>query len=134
MRMLVVDDERNVVEFFKQAAQTSGYTVDVALSAEEALTHVIRGTYDLVTLDIQMPGASGLEILSLLRNLCPHAIIAIVSGHVPDALPSNVSEYADVVINKPVDLETLRRLMDAAARVCDTMEEVRLLGNMPVPV
>ena len=108
--------------------------MDVALSAEEALTRVIRETYDLVTLDIKMPGASGLEILSLLRNLCPHAIIAIVSGHIPDELPSGTVECADVVIGKPVDLDTFRRLMDAAARICATMEEVRLLGSMRVAV
>ena len=135
MRILIVDDDAGVVEFFKRAAMAKGYAdVDVALSGEEALTQVIRGIYDLITLDIKMPGASGLEILSLLRNLCPHAVIAIVSGHIPEDISPDVSGCTDVIVDKPVDLETLYRLMDSAARICEALEDARLLGCAPVLV
>ncbi len=135
MKILIVDDEPAVVEFFSQVAKAEGHEdLDTASSGEEALAQVVRADYDLITLDINMPGASGLEILSLLRNLCPHAIIAIVSGHVPDEVSSEVAGCVDVMIDKPASLETFTSLLDGAARICATMEEIHLLGRVPLTV
>ena len=134
MRILIVDDEVGVVEFFRQAANSVGHSdIDVALTGEEAMTQAIRGTYDLITLDIKMPGASGLEILSLLRNLCPHAVIAIVSGHIPEDLSPDVSGCADVAIGKPAGLDSILCLMSAASAICRALDDVRKLGNLPSP-
>ena len=135
MRILIIDDEPDVVDFIKQVANAKGYTdIDVALSGEEALTQVIKGDYDLITLDIRMPGASGLEILSLLRNMCPHAIIAIVSGHFPEDISAETAGCADVMMRKPVALEKLHRLLDGAARISETMEDIRLLGDVSLTI
>ncbi len=135
MKTLIVDDDSKIVAYFKEAASIKGYTdIDVAFSAEDALTQVVRETYDLITLDILMPGASGLEILSLLRNLCPHAIIAIISGHIPDDISPEATGCADVILDKPVDMETFHRLLESADTICGAMEQVRLLGNVSIPV
>ena len=72
MNILIIDDEKNVSDFFLQVALARGYTdLDTVASAEEALTHIIRRNYDLITLDIQMPGASGLEIIAMCAP-CAH--------------------------------------------------------------
>ena len=135
MKILIVDDDSEVVAFFSQVADIKGYTdIDVAFSAEDALTQVIRETYDLITLDILMPGASGLEILTLLRNLCPHAVIAIISGHIPEEISPEATGCTDVILDKPVDMETFHRLLESASRVSEAMEQVRLLGNVSVSV
>jgi CheY-like chemotaxis protein len=135
MKILIVDDDPEVVTFFTQVLRARGYhDAAVAGSGEEALTHVIRQSYDLITLDIQMPGASGLEILSLLRNLCPHAVIAVISGHIPEETTEHLATCADVLIDKPIALESFYRLLDGAARIGEVMEEIRLLGRVPVSV
>lgn len=133
MRMLIVDDDPTVVDFFCQAAALIGGTeVDTAYSGEEALGLVVRNTYDLITLDIRMPGASGLEIIAPLRNMCPHAIIAVISGHIPDSSSLELAGCADVVIPKPIDLKTFKHLLNGARKIYDIMQEIRTLGQGPV--
>ncbi len=130
MRILIVDDDEKVLDFFSQAAQAEGYTeLDMASSGEEALGRVIQNTYDLITLDIRMPGASGLEILSPLRNMCPHAVVAVISGHIAEESSLDLAGCADLVLHKPVDLETFNRLLDGASRISETMDEIRQLGD-----
>lgn len=129
MKILIVDDEPDIATFFEQLAQARGFEdVDKVGSGEEALTQVVRRSYDLITLDIQMPGASGLEILSLLRNMCPHAIIAIISAHIPGDLADNVAGCADTIIEKPVPLEAFNTLIDNVHRVSQSMAEIRQIG------
>ena len=130
MKILIVDDDPAIVGFFKQAAQLKGIEdIDVAFSATEALTRVIRQTYCLITLDINMPGVTGLEILPLMRNLCSHAIIVIISGHIPDDLSPEVSAAVDAVLSKPVNMGTFHDLLDEAGKVCEAMEQVRAMGQ-----
>ena len=130
MRVLIVDDEEGVVAFLSQAARARGAAdIDTAFSGEEALGLIIQKSYDLITLDIRMPGLSGLEILSPLRNMCPHAIIAIISGHIPEDLSEDLAGCADLVIHKPVKLKTLNGILDGAFRISQTMEAIQELGD-----
>ena len=130
MRMLIVDDDSTVVDFFSQAAQSRGYVeIGTAFSGEEALGKVVQDAYDLITLDIRMPGASGLEILSPVRSLCPHAVIAVISGYLDHEPVQDLAGCADVVLQKPVDLATLNCLLDGAASIARTMAEISGLGT-----
>lgn len=130
MRMLIVDDDSSVVDFFSQAAKARGYAeVATAFSGEEALGKVVQYTYDIITLDIRMPGASGLEILSPVRSMCPHAVIAVISGYLDHEPVQDLAGCADVVLQKPVELTTLNCLLDGAASIAHTMAEIQALGN-----
>ena len=104
--------------------------MDTAGSGEEALGKVIQGTYDLITLDIRMAVASGLEILSPLRNICPHAVIAVISWHIAEQPSMDFVSYAVVVLRKPVDLGKFTKLLAGAERIHTTMEEIRDLGEV----
>jgi CheY-like chemotaxis protein len=135
MKALIVDDDPDVVNFLTQVAAAFGdVEVESANSAEEALTMVIRSNYDLITLDIVMPGASGLEILSMVRDLCPHAVVAIVSAHVPEEISDELAGCADVILTKPVPLETIHRVLAGAARVSEAVQDIRILGDLPTSV
>ena len=132
MKILIIDDEQSVTDFFLNLAQIRGYgDIDTAASGEEALTQVIRKSYDLITLDIRMPGVSGLEIIAMLRNMCPHAIIAIVSGYIPDEVSDEVAGCVDVMIPKPISLDTFHQLLDGAEQILATMEKIKALGTVP---
>jgi len=105
--------------------------LDTAGSGKEALTRVLRKTYDLITLDIHMPGASGLEVIAMLRNMNPHAIIALVSGYLPDDLSLEVTNCADLLLPEPVSVATFNHLLDGNARIHQIMRQIRQLGTAP---
>jgi DNA-binding response OmpR family regulator len=65
-RLLVVDDEKNLLLLYKSELQADGYAVDTADRGEDALRRLEEKEYDLVVLDIRMPGLDGIELLSRL--------------------------------------------------------------------
>jgi len=132
VKILLIDDEKAITEFFSTLARGRGYSaIDTVGSAEEALTRVLRQTYELITLDIQMPGVSGLEIIAMLRNMNPHAVIAIISGYIPEEISSEVAGCVDVMISKPVSVSTFNHLLDGASQICQTLDQIRTLGRTP---
>ena len=62
-RILIVDDEPNVRLVFRTALETSGYSITTAADGEQALKWLANETVDLVLLDLQMPGLSGMDVL-----------------------------------------------------------------------
>ena len=122
MRILIVDDDTALVDFFCQVLETRGITdPDTASSGEEAMGQVVNDQYDLITLDIRMPGANGLDILSMVRNMCPHAVIAVISGNFPEDIAEQTAVCADAMIGKPV------KLVDAAEQISGALSEVHEL-------
>ena len=80
-RILIVDDERNVRATLKSVLEDEGYAVEDVSSGEEALSAVKRGTFDLVLLDIWLPGMDGLEVLEQIGNDGTDAVVVMISGH-----------------------------------------------------
>jgi DNA-binding response OmpR family regulator len=68
MRILVVEDERKVAGALKSGLEVEGYDVALAESGEEGFLLASEQTFDLVVLDVMLPGRSGLEILATLRK------------------------------------------------------------------
>ena len=131
MRVLIVDDSLEVADFLSESAKLfNAEQVDKASSGEEALAFATRTTYDLITLDIRMPGVTGLDILSVIRSLCPHAVIAIVSGYLADAAGSHsVENYADLLVSKPVSLAKFKQLMELTDQLIKVRRQIRELGE-----
>ena len=116
-KILVIDDESAIVTYLTTLLEDEGYETCSAGDIQEGLAMVRERRPDLITLDIRMPGASGLEILSMLRNMSPHAVIALVSGYFTDPMPGVAAGCADVLISKPVSLDTLSGLLDGADQI-----------------
>lgn len=71
MRILVVDDEVELAEAVARGLRRDGYAVDLAFDGEEALSKADLTPYDLVCLDLTMPGMDGLEVCRRLRDTPP---------------------------------------------------------------
>ncbi len=68
LRILVVEDQKKVAQALKEGLEAEHYEVDIALTGEDGFYQVNSQTYDLVLLDLMLPGRSGIEILSTMRE------------------------------------------------------------------
>lgn len=68
IKILVVDDEPSITEFVSYNLKKEGYTVDVAQDGTTALDLALRNSYDLVVLDVMLPGMDGYEICRRIRS------------------------------------------------------------------
>ena len=93
IRVLVVDDQRTFAEALAAALRLEeDLSVRVAGSAEEAVQMVGVDRSDVVLLDVQMPGTSGIEIIRNLREAQPDVTVVMLSGHEDDLLRASAME------------------------------------------
>jgi heavy metal response regulator len=68
MRILVIEDEKKVARFIQQGLEEEHYSVDVSHDGTEGLTMAETGSYDILIIDVMLPGKNGIEITSELRS------------------------------------------------------------------
>ena len=68
MRILLVEDEKGVANFIKKGLEEEYYSIDHAKDAEEGLLFVEANTYDMIILDVMMPGMNGFDLCRKLRQ------------------------------------------------------------------
>ncbi len=68
MRLLVVEDDPSMNASLRQGLSEAGYAVDAVLSGRDGLDYALASDYDLLILDIMLPGMDGLELLARLRD------------------------------------------------------------------
>ena len=126
--LLVIDDDETVRETLVEFFTGEGATVAAAGTAAAARAMTSQLLPDVVIMDLRLPDASGMELLAELRAADPDAAVIMLTGHadVRVAVGAMRSGARDV-LEKPVDLATLR---DAVARALETLQlqrEVALL-------
>ncbi|MHB8995348.1 MAG: PAS domain S-box protein [Armatimonadota bacterium] len=120
--ILVVDDEEDVVRGASQALSSFGYEVTAATSGMAALNLVSEQPhdYDLVIMDLVMPGLSGQQTLAKLREINSHLKVLIASGYMPqmekDSLTTGASGYLDKPFTVDRLLESVRGILDQPPR------------------
>lgn len=121
-RILVVDDDRELRETISEILVDAGFVVAAAGSGEEALAVLREQTFDLVLLDMIMPGLGGQEILPLLKRQAPRArVIMITAFATVDNAVAAMRRGADDYLTKPFKVD---ELLTAVRR---SLEEARLL-------
>ena len=103
-RILVVDDEMDLCDILRFNLMTQGYQADVAYSAEEAMNKLKDERFDLLLLDVMMPGMSGFELAASLRNDEATAHIPIIFLTAKDTEDDTLEGFglgADDYVTKP---------------------------------
>ncbi|MHC5064468.1 MAG: sigma-54-dependent transcriptional regulator [Planctomycetota bacterium] len=80
-RILVIDDEDGIREGLRTLLQSEGVSVETAKSAEDGIHRVKQKNFDVIILDINLPGADGLSILSSLRTNSTPADVVVLTGY-----------------------------------------------------
>jgi DNA-binding response OmpR family regulator len=108
MRILVIDDEPRILGFLARGLTAEGYSVDVADNGVDALRAARRNGYDLVLLDLLLPGVDGLSVLQALAHVHPDVPVVIVSAR--SDLPTKLRGFglgAADYLSKPFSLDEL---------------------------
>jgi two-component system, OmpR family, response regulator len=124
-RVLLVDDEQRIVDFVRRGLEAEGLQVDPASDGDEGLHLALSRAYDLVILDLVMPGMDGLTMLRRLIQAKPSQPVLVLSAR--DDTASKVASLeggAEDYISKPFSLEELlarvRARLRSAARIHPT--------------
>ena len=113
-RILVIDDEDAIRKSFELALEDSGYQVDTASSGMEGIEMLKSQNYDLVFLDLKMPGMNCVETLREIRKLnkdIPVYIVTAFYGEFFEELKHMAEQGVEFeVLNKPVDGDMILKL------------------------
>ena len=112
-RVLLVDDEESFVEILGKRLRARGLRVDTSNSGEEALEKVKTREFDVIVLDLAMPGMDGIETLKRLRQFDPDLQIILLTGHGTiekgvEATKLGAMEFLQKPANLPDLLEHIR--------------------------
>jgi len=127
-RILIVDDEPNIVSSFVSLLTDHGFETSAAVSAEEAERKCAGADFDLILLDLQLPGQSGLEFLQGLKDNPAAPKVLVISGQadIPAALQAVRSGAVDF-LEKPVPPEKLIASVNAALALATAEKQRNLL-------
>ncbi len=106
--ILIVEDEPRIASFVEKGLKANGYMVDIVEDANLAIEVALTGNYDLVLLDLGLPGRDGLEVLEELRGQGFQAPILIVTAR--DDIQDKVTGFeggANDYLTKPFRFEEL---------------------------
>ena len=133
MRILVIDDEPRILGFLARGLAAEGYSVDVADNGAEAVRAARRQRYDLVLLDLLLPGIDGLSVLKALGHLDPTLPIVIVSAR--SDLPTKLRGFglgAADYVSKPFSLDELLARIRVQLRKSRRVDEGHVIQAGPV--
>ena len=80
MRLLIVEDEKELCDTIAKSLYDVGYEVDTSYNGSEALEYVLTEEYDLIVLDLNLPGIDGMDILRELRRENEETKVLILSA------------------------------------------------------
>lgn len=117
MKILVVEDDRTVGQYVKRGLEESQYIADWAIDGANALEMLQATAYDLVVLDLRLPGLTGLEVLRTVRDrgqAMPILVLTAQDGveYKVDALRAGADDY----VTKPFAFEELLARIEALSR------------------
>ena len=116
-RVLLVDDEEEFVSALSERLGLRGIEVDTALNGEEALATMVDKEFELVILDVMMPGLGGLDVLKQIKSTHPKTEVILLTGHgaTREGIEGMRLGAFDYLI-KPVDIEEMLEKMKQAVK------------------
>ena len=111
-RILIVDDERDLVDAYVRLLQRSGHRCVGAFDAGEAIQLIDQELPDLLITDLSLPDTSGFEIIRHTRKKSKNTPIIAMSGHnTPELNREALAAGADIHLLKPVSIVELQRVI-----------------------
>jgi CheY-like chemotaxis protein len=131
-RILVVDDDRTTLRMLRHQLEAAGHQVETARDGAAGLARLARSRFDLVLLDVWMPGMDGLEVLSRLRGAPSRPrVIVMTADDAPQTLLRAVRENAFGYVTKPVEPAELNRVVTSALATKPEVRPIEVVSAKP---
>ncbi|MBI5866877.1 MAG: response regulator [candidate division Zixibacteria bacterium] len=108
-RILIVDDEPRMTASLRALLSEEGHQTEGALSGEEAITRMQKTAYDVLVVDVRMPGVDGMDVLRAARAQNPDRPVIMMTAYASlESAVSAINEGAYDYLVKPIDLTEMR--------------------------
>jgi len=107
-KLLIVDDSPTTLQVLQVYLMGQDFAFKVAHNAQDAIAQFKRWNADLVITDVNMPGATGIELCTKLKALAGVPVIVVTAKLTPDTRAAALEAGADGVLQKPLDADKLR--------------------------
>jgi two-component system, OmpR family, copper resistance phosphate regulon response regulator CusR len=124
MRILVIEDEARILSFLSRGLEAEGYTVEGAADGRDGLERAVEGRWDMVLLDLMLPGLDGLDVLEVLHRKRPELPVVILSARTE--LHTKLRGFnlgANDYVAKPFALEELLARVRVQLRRTRTLDD-----------
>jgi CheY-like chemotaxis protein len=120
---LIVEDDRDVLALFRHVLDIAGYHTEIVLNGKEAMDRLEASPPDIVLLDLQLPGMSGIEILTRMRadDRMKNIPVVVITAYAPYA--ASLPVEPDLLLLKPVDINQLSNLVQRLQVTHGAMKE-----------
>lgn len=119
--ILIIDDEKIVIDSGKKILASEGFNVDTVPDAEEAIVQLKNREYKIVITDLMLPGLSGMEFIKIARNVYPQMVLVMITGY--GTLDNELEAFNIGVFDflpKPFSFEELLGVVTRAVKYSDT--------------
>jgi len=130
--ILVIDDEATMRDSCRQALSRNGNRVEVAEDGLKGLAMLAKESFDLIILDLKMPGLSGMEVLKKIKDSDPEAMVIVITGYATvESAVEAMKRGAYDFIPKPFTPDSLRVIVKRALdKRTLALENVLLRGEL----
>lgn len=106
--ILLIDDEQDFLDLLATRLRNRDMHVETALSGEQGLKKAMEARFDIIVIDLAMPGMDGIETITHIKKAKPHAEVIILTGHADVKHSVQAMKVgAEDFLEKPVDMEVL---------------------------
>ena len=117
MKILVVEDEKRLADAIKTMLESKGFSVEAAYDGQTGADYALLGIYDLLILDVMMPGMNGYQVAKAVRSKrCNSAILMLTAKSAVEDRIEGLNAGADYYLTKPFDSRELLACINALLR------------------
>lgn len=113
-KVLIVDDNEELCKNMLDILELKGYDTAIVYDGFQAIDAVKKGRFDIVVMDVNMPGMSGVDTLKILKQSAPDMTVILMTAFANDAFyKEGLKKEVDYeVIQKPVDIDQLLAMLE----------------------
>ncbi|MGZ9165135.1 MAG: response regulator [Anaerolineales bacterium] len=128
--VMIIEDDRDIASYYRHVMDMAGYRTEIVANGKVAVENLYKSSPDIVLLDLNLPGVSGVEVLKILKadDRLKQIRVVVVTGY--SEIAADLPEEPDLVLMKPVSPNQLTDLVWRLFQTDKTMEK-RPFGNNP---